>query len=324
MSISEAVKALVSPCEKLIEALQSAIGKAYDPRYVRKMADAKAYEIKRISMALSESSDIPIVYDKGDFSMDTTDFDQLVKRTQNRLAFQELRKQANIEAVLSNAYNNLLEEPKVSDEPIDQDWLIRFFNSVEDISNEQMQRLWGKLLAGETMKPRTFSIRTLNILKNLTHSEAELFKRVSPYVLSCPGNDKKSFLDYYLPHPLSNVSLLEKNNIFFPEIMILNEAGIISQNAFISVAMHLEPKETDWIVGSQAKIECYNGGDSPIRLSSSAFILTEAGKELFPIICDCEAEIPLDYYNDYMNCILDDNQLRGNSQITVSVVESKR
>jgi hypothetical protein len=41
-----------------------------------------------------------------------------------------------------------------------------------------MQLLWGKLLAGEVARPGNFSLRTLNVLQNLTRSEALAFEAI--------------------------------------------------------------------------------------------------------------------------------------------------
>ena len=325
--VVEIIKGLVSPCEKLINAVHETVGKMYEPRYIKRKADAKAYEIQKISQALSEASDVPIVYDKGDLTMNTTDFDELVKRAGNRLAYQELRKQTNIEAVVSNAYNDLENEAPVNDEPVDPDWLIRFFNSVEDISNEQMQYLWGKILAGEIKHPNTFSMRTLNLLRNLTQKEAELFKKISPYIFTCPGNDEKSFVDYFLPSEsliefIKNP--LEKYSIPFPEILTLSEAGIINYKSTLSISMHLSPKETDYIVGSQGRIKLYNGKEEPVNIIHGAYVLTESGKELFPIIIsESENYIDSDYINDFMKSIIAINSLASNTMdnIKVSIVE---
>ena len=60
MGTTEIVQALVSPAEKLIEAVSGAIGKAYEPKHIRKMADAKAYEMKVISDTVRNNSDVPI------------------------------------------------------------------------------------------------------------------------------------------------------------------------------------------------------------------------------------------------------------------------
>lgn len=320
----EIAKVLVSPCEKLISATQAAIGKLYEPRYIKRMADAKAYEIQKVGKAIAENSDIPIVYDKGSITMDTTDFDALIKRTQNRLAYQELRKQTNIETVLYNAYIDLENEPPVTDDPIDPDWLIRFFNSVEDISNEQMQYLWGKILAGEIKQPNSFSMRTLNILKNLTQSEAELFMRISPYIFTCPGNNQKSIIDYFIP--VSDMLIddeLSKHQISFPDILTLNEAGIITNNSNIIISMHLESKETDWIIGSQGRLECYNGSDSPVNLNHEAYVLTESGKELFSIINECSESIDAKYIEAFFKSFVFRNSLDENEEVKVSIILSR-
>ena len=317
------VKALVSPCEKLISATQAAIGKAYEPRYIRRMADAKAYEIRTIRQAMAESSDVPIVYDKGNIYMDTTDFEELAQRTQSRLGYQELRKQVNIEAVVDIAYNALENEPPVIDEPIDQDWLIRFFNSVEDISNEQMQYLWGKILAGEIKKPNSFSMRTLNILKNLTQKEAELFKRIAPFILTCPGNEEKSLTDYFLPfRALLETINMDKYDICFPDYLALSETGIMNSAPTLAIALHLMPDETDWMVGSSGRIKCHNNSEEPVALSHSAFLLTEAGKELYPIIISNSMDIvPYEYLLDFQNSIIAANEANTKDKVVVSIEE---
>lgn len=66
----------------------------------------------------------------------------------------------------------------------DFDWFIRFFDSVGYISNEEMQQLWAKVLAGEITRQGSFSFRTLELIKNLSHQEAELFQKISGFVLT--------------------------------------------------------------------------------------------------------------------------------------------
>ena len=139
MGATEIVQAVVSPAEKLIEAVSGAIGKAYEPRHVRKMAEAKAYELKLIADTVRNNSDVPIVYDSTGVSIDTSNYEEIAKRASSRLAFQEITKQQNIEAVVDRAYDELSGEESAYSEPVSQDWMSRFFNSVEDISNEKMQ-----------------------------------------------------------------------------------------------------------------------------------------------------------------------------------------
>lgn len=76
MSVTEVVNALSEPANKLIDAVSGAIGKAYEPRYTRKMADAKAYELKVISEEMRNNSDLPLVFDSsGSISVDISDFE---------------------------------------------------------------------------------------------------------------------------------------------------------------------------------------------------------------------------------------------------------
>ena len=167
MGATEIVQALVSPAEKLIDAVSGAIGKAYEPKHIRKMADAKAYELKVISETVRNNSDVPIVYDSTGVSIDTSDYEKIAKRASSRLAYQEIAKQQNIEAVVDNAYEELEKVEGVSSDPVNPDWMLRFFNSVEDITDEGMQKIWSHILAEKKKKPNSYSYRTLEKLKNL-------------------------------------------------------------------------------------------------------------------------------------------------------------
>lgn len=117
MGATEIVQAVVSPAEKLIEAVSGAIGKAYEPRHVRKMAEAKAYELKLIADTVRNNSDVPIVYDSTGVSIDTSNYEEIAKRASYRLAFQEITKQQNIEAVVDRAYDELSGEEFANNEP---------------------------------------------------------------------------------------------------------------------------------------------------------------------------------------------------------------
>ena len=165
MGVTEVVQAFASPIEKLIDAVSGAIGKAYEPKHIRNMADAKAYELKIISETIRNNSDVPIVYDSTGVSIDTSNYEEIAKRASSRLAYQEITKQQNIEAVIDNAYEELGTTDSVSSEPVNANWMIRFFNSVEDISDESIQKIWGRILAGEIKRPNNYSYRTLEIKK---------------------------------------------------------------------------------------------------------------------------------------------------------------
>lgn len=218
MGATEIVQAVVSPAEKLIEAVSGAIGKAYEPRHVRKMAEAKAYELKLIADTVRNNSDVPIVYDSTGVSIDTSNYEEIAKRASSRLAFQEITKQQNIEAVVDRAYDELSGEESAYSEPVSQDWMSRFFNSVEDISNEKMQEIWGHILAGEIRSPNTYTYRTLECLRNITQQEAEVFLRVTALAL-------RSSETYFI---MMDNDLLNKYNVYFSDVLKLEECGLMN------------------------------------------------------------------------------------------------
>src|SRR5690606_7233918 len=95
----------------------------------------------------------------------------LEERTQSRIDHREAQKQLNLENVTAYAAEQLLNEQPVTDEPIDEDWKTRFFNIAEDVSNDEMQALWGRILAGEIKNPKSYSLRTLELLRNFSKEE---------------------------------------------------------------------------------------------------------------------------------------------------------
>lgn len=273
MGATEIVQALVSPAEKLIEAVSGAIGKAYEPKHVRKMADAKAYELKLISDTVRNNSDVPIVYDSTGVSIDTSNFEEIAKRASSRLAYQEITKQQNIEAVADNAYAELENEENVSSEPVNPDWMFHFFNSVENISNEDMQRIWGHILAGEIKKPNTYSYRTLEKLKNMTQKEAEDFQLVSALALQNAG---RKFI-------LSDKNILSRYNVYFVHLLELEECGLMTAQT-LSLTLSASADRPDYIYNPEV-IGVINGKKAEAQeFKISVYVFTESGSQLISAI----------------------------------------
>jgi len=94
----------------------------------------------------------------------------LLKRALTRLAFEEARRQRNIENVVIRAGVSL--RGRASGEspgkPLDENWCTRFFSLAGSACSERVQEIWGRVLALELQTPRSFSFRTLDVLKNAT------------------------------------------------------------------------------------------------------------------------------------------------------------
>lgn len=294
MGATEIIQALVSPAEKLIEAVSGAIGKAYEPKHVRKMADAKAYELKLISDTIRNNSDVPIVYDSTGVSIDTSNFEEIAKRASSRLAYQEITKQQNIEAVADNAYEELENVENVSPEPVNSDWMFRFFNSVENIGNEDMQKIWGHILAGEIKSPNTYSYRTLEKLKNMTQQEAECFQTVSSLALRHGGKD---FI-------LNDENILNKYKVYFGHILKLEECGLMmAQNLSLHLSASID--QSDYLYNSKV-IGFVNGKKAESqKLVIPVCLFTESGSQLIKAI---HPQVNSQYFIDCLKLIREEHK----------------
>lgn len=96
----------------------------------------------------------------------------------------QARKKANAACVAAEAIEELkaLPAPDASDgqatasEPdaaIDEDWMNQFTRYAEDASSEQLQQIWGRVLAGEVRKPGSFSRQALRFIAELDRETAE-------------------------------------------------------------------------------------------------------------------------------------------------------
>src|SRR5258705_13301622 len=79
--------------------------------------------------------------------------------------------------------------------PISEDWLNAFESEAAQLSSEQMQRLFGKILAGEIRRPTSYSIKTLKLMAQLDNQAATLFKRFCSLSISLRGPRTNQIID---------------------------------------------------------------------------------------------------------------------------------
>lgn len=101
------------------------------------------------------------------------------------------------------------------DRNVDEDWLFAWREHAGKVSTEDLQRLWGSVLAGEVKAPGRYSIRTLEFLKTLSKVEAELISKLARYVID--GRIARSQKDY-----------LESNGLSFSMLLQMQELGVVS------------------------------------------------------------------------------------------------
>lgn len=263
MDIPEAlVKIDGKPIEKLIDVVSKGIGTLYRPRQIRKEADAQAYAIKVVGKAQAEAD-----AEKRLIEIETED------RICRRIAAKEIRRQENIDSIVELAANNL-EGETVSEKPVDEDWATRFFEIAQDISREDMKMIWARILAKEVEKPSTFSLRTLEVLRNISTEEAKTFEKVASLVLC------QSELFIY-----NNPDELEKLGIRYVDLALLTECGLMQSGDLVSKNYRPLPdkKVTSGIIYGKFVILLTLPMSSPI-VDIPVVLLTKAGQDLFELI----------------------------------------
>jgi hypothetical protein len=110
----------------------------------------------------------------------------LCKLARSRATQQSLRELINLRRVITHAEEEVLADDDaapLSDDSISEDWLNSWRLGAEAVANEQMQRLWGRLLVGEVGNPGSFCLRTVHLLRTLSVDEARLVERIGRYLL---------------------------------------------------------------------------------------------------------------------------------------------
>ena len=140
-----------------------------------------------------------------------------------------LRQQVNLDMIGQAAASELRNGVEFSDqaedtgETINDDWLNTFETEAREKSTEEMQALFGKILAGEIRKPGSFSIRTVRILGSLDQTVASHFVNLCSM---CVSNDSR---DIRVPSMggKADSNALQEYGLDFPTLNLLNEHGLI-------------------------------------------------------------------------------------------------
>lgn len=268
-----------TPIEKLIETVSQGIGTLYKPRAIRKEADAEAYRIEKLEEANAKAA---LIRDNVDA--------EIIERARQRFVHQEVNRQINLENVVEKSTQYLNEV--VSETPVDEDWRTKFFNKAQDITSEEMQDIWARILANEVSKPGTISLRTLDIISNLSKKEAEKFQSFAS--LSCYGgtilkiNNQNDFNEY---------------GTSFGDILLLKAAGLVHDSNTLTITY---PKINDEV---GAIFRFGNKAISVIKenhekYTFSQISLTPVGEELMEVI-------NIDYNYTYLEKFIEFESSRG-------------
>jgi hypothetical protein len=159
----------------------------------------------------------------------------LQRRAARRLLNEEAQKQANMESITIKAVPLISEAAR--SEQVEADWITNFFDKCRLISDEDMQKLWAKVLADEANAPGDYSKRTVNLLGSFDKYDAESFRKLCAY--SWTVEDWTEPLIY---HP--DDSVYSEGGVSFRVLKHLDDIGLIRVESLRPYEVTGLPKET--------------------------------------------------------------------------------
>lgn len=247
---------LTEPITALINKIGDATGVLYEPRQMRRLARAQVDAERTLALGRAETMDL------------------LEQRASRRVHVEAIRQQQNIEAVIAGALPDIKTEARP--QFMNDDWVAHVLEKARVVSDEDMQTLWSRILAGEANAPGSFSRQTIEIVAALDKADAELFTAFCGATCVVGKSPRPVVFSYRQPY-------LERVGLTFHSISHLEELGLVAK-----AEAGLEPgfnfvdleKGSKWIIkhGSAARVITTHTGKLPFGLVK----FTRAGEQLYP------------------------------------------
>lgn len=274
LAISD-IAGLSKPLNTLIKKISNGCGIYYRPKQIRKDADAQAYANR---VAAQANANVAVI--NAHAQSEVADINQ---RALERATNEEIRKQANIESIIDQTIPLIQEDAQP--EKLEPDWLVYFFEQSRLTSDEEMQSLWAKILAGQVNKPGSFSKRTISTVVALDKKDAQLFTQLCTTIWLI--NKLWSFpLIFDL-----RADIYKEIDMPYFNLLHLNDIGLITLNGLSqhtlkgdSFSLNYFNTHFNIVIGREIDFKCGH------------VVLTQAGEELFPI---CGAQ-KSDKFCDYV------------------------
>ena len=200
-------------------------------RQAERLRELNAVQTEGIVPRAKAETEAAVIFSKTGITI-TEDQAQSIRRLER----ESVRHTQNLNAIGLKSlphYNEVIDPDAVP-----EGWMAEFTERCKNVSDEAVQELWAKLLAGEANAPGSFSRRALNVLSGMESSDAELFTKLCRTVWLF-GNQPAPLImpeiirgDYYGKLGLSD-----------PVLMHLEDLGLIN---FSSTQFQMLIDEEPW------------------------------------------------------------------------------
>lgn len=186
----------------------------------------------------------------------------------------ELRKTKNREALLAEAQKSLpAPGAPVSDDPVSPDFVHTFFDEFDGISDPEIHKIAGRLLAGEVSNPGTFPRRTIRVLRDLESQDFKDFQTVCRFGMVV-GKYTPVIFDF-------DDKIYSDQGVTFGKIQNLDSLGLVSV-AGVAGFLH-RGLPARFQVGYGKQIAALELTEDKNQIAIGKVMLTEAGRKLAPL-----------------------------------------
>ena len=211
-----------------------------------------------------------------------------------------IREQVNLDKISEIAaqqiHQDVIDSESKPNESIDvpmisEDWLNNFEKEASQKSTEEMQFLFGKILAGEIQRPSSFSIKTVKLMSELDNTAAILFRQFCSLSVALKIGDM--YIDDRVHSLGGNAASnsLQGYSLNFGSLNILHEYGLIisDYNSYFDFQMCIVGKNSQprlsFLYQDRNYVLCpLNGRASNQEFRFSGIMFSRSGIELLRII----------------------------------------
>jgi len=166
-------------------------------------------------------------------------------------------------------------------ETTSDDWVNKFREDAGLVGEAQVQEVYARILAGESARPGSVSLRTLGVLRYLDKAIAEHFSKLMQVTIDgsfIPGQDT----------PWGR-AVLERAGLSHDVLNLLDDAGLVN-GATLSNMLYEEKPTHVWILtGHGIAVAGTKEDGTPFSVALTVHMLKQAGRELARI-ADCNAD----------------------------------
>lgn len=287
--IEKGIGGLISPYYTVWKNKKLTLG-AIELDKISKIAIANGEEeiVELDNSQLLITNQLESINKQNNFPMGTVQ--EYVRKNEVRRLIQE---ELNVTQAIIHANNRLLnDETPLPENVINIDWLHMWRDNASKVSDEEVQSLWGNVLAQEFIEPGRYSLRLLEFIKTLSKSEALVIEKIAPYtsklgVVFGRVNNEEFLTDDRV--------FLEKTNLSRTELKLLEEIGVLSDLSGLGMVNEFENMkkkdeagflsgflindDTALMLSSESINESLND-----KLSIAYYSITKIGREVLSLI----------------------------------------